>query len=206
MPRFLELLLIVLVLPLLVPLGLLVALLVRLRLGHPVLYRQPRGGLHGQRFDIVKFRSMTDERDCNGELLPDSVRLNRFGKFLRATSLDELPCFWNVLKGDMALVGPRPFIADYLDLYTPHQMRRHDVRPGITGWAQVNGRNTLSWEEKFELDLWYVEHRTLWLDLRILLLTALKVFARHGVNAADDVTMPRFTGSNRHSKTEQPDL
>jgi len=189
-----------------VPLGLLVALLVRLRLGHPVLYRQPRGGLHGQRFDIVKFRSMTDERDCNGELLPDSVRLNRFGKFLRATSLDELPCFWNVLKGDMALVGPRPFIADYLDLYTPHQMRRHDVRPGITGWAQVNGRNTLSWEEKFELDLWYVEHRTLWLDLRILLLTALKVFARHGVNAADDVTMPRFTGSNRHSKTEQPDL
>jgi lipopolysaccharide/colanic/teichoic acid biosynthesis glycosyltransferase len=206
MPRFLELLLIVLVLPLLVPLGLLVALLVRLRLGHPVLYRQPRGGLHGQRFEIVKFRSMTDERDCNGDLLPDSIRLNRFGKFLRATSLDELPCFWNVLKGDMALVGPRPFIADYLDLYTPDQMRRHDVRPGITGWAQVNGRNSLSWEEKFDLDLWYVEHRTLWLDLRILLLTARKVFARHGVNAGEDVTMPRFTGSSRHSKTGQPDL
>lgn len=195
MPRALDLLLIILISPLLLPLALIVALLVRWKLGSPVLYRQARGGFRGRRFDIVKFRSMTDECDPSGELLPDAVRLTRFGRFLRSTSLDELPCFWNVLKGDMALVGPRPFIADYLDLYTPEQMRRHDVRPGITGWAQVNGRNALSWEEKFALDTWYVDHRSFWLDVKILFLTVGKVFARHGVSAADDATMPRFTGT-----------
>lgn len=195
MPRALDLLLIILISPLLLPLALIVALLVRWKLGSPVLYRQARGGFRGRRFDIVKFRSMTDECYPSGELLPDAVRLTRFGRFLRSTSLDELPCFWNVLKGDMALVGPRPFIADYLDLYTPEQMRRHDVRPGITGWAQVNGRNALSWEEKFALDTWYVDHRSFWLDVKILFLTVRKVFARHGVSAADDATMPRFTGT-----------
>lgn len=195
MPRGLDLLLILLLSPLLLPLTLVVALLVRWRLGKPVLYRQERGGLNGRRFAIVKFRSMTDQRDAKGELLPDAMRLNRFGKFLRSTSLDELPCIWNVLKGDMALVGPRPFMAEYLDLYTPEQMRRHEARPGITGWAQVNGRNSLSWEEKFALDVWYVDHRTFLLDVRILLLTIAKVFARHGVNAENDATMPRFTGT-----------
>ena len=195
MPRFVELLLIVLFSPVLAVLGLAVAVLVRWKLGSPVLYRQQRGGLHGKRFDIVKFRSMTDARAADGTLLPDSERLTRFGKFLRSTSLDELPCFWNVIKGDMALVGPRPFIADYLELYTPEQMRRHEVRPGITGWAQVNGRNSLSWEEKFALDNWYRENRSFWLDVRILLLTLRKVFARHGVSADDDATMPRFTGT-----------
>ncbi len=197
MPRIVELLLVLLFSPLLLALGMVVALLVRLKLGSPVLYRQERGGLHGSRFEIVKFRSMTDERDAHGRLLPDAARLTHFGKFLRSASLDELPCFWNVIKGEMALVGPRPFMAEYLDLYSPEQMRRHDVRPGITGWAQINGRNALSWEEKFALDVWYVEHRSFWLDLRILFLTLRKVFARHGVSAESDATMPRFTGSPR---------
>jgi sugar transferase EpsL len=199
MPRFFDLLLIIIFAPLMVPLMLVIAVLVRLNLGHPVLYRQPRGGRGGKVFRIVKFRSMTDERDDDGKLLPDSVRLTRFGRFLRSTSLDELPCFWNVIKGDMALVGPRPFIADYLELYTPEQMRRHRVRPGITGWAQVNGRNHISWEEKFALDNWYVDHRSFWLDLRILFLTLRKVFARHGVDADDEETMPRFTGTRADS-------
>lgn len=203
MPRIGDLILIVLVSPFLLALTLVVAVLVRWRLGKPVLYRQERGGLHGRRFKIVKFRSMTGERDAGGELLADAARLTRFGNFLRSTSLDELPCFWNVLKGDMALVGPRPLIADYLELYTPEQMRRHKVRPGITGWAQVNGRNALSWEQKFELDIWYVEHRSFWLDLKILLLTLCKVFDRHGINATDHATMPRFTGSKEGQKPKR---
>ena len=197
MPRILDLLLILFASPILLPVILTTALLVRINLGAPIIYKQARGGLGGRIFKICKFRSMTDARRANGELLPDAQRLTTFGHKLRATSLDELPCFWNVLKGDMALVGPRPFIADYLPLYSSTQMRRHDVRPGITGWAQINGRNALSWEEKFALDVWYVENRSLLLDMKILFLTVAKVFQRHGVSANGDVTMPRFTGTKK---------
>jgi lipopolysaccharide/colanic/teichoic acid biosynthesis glycosyltransferase len=144
---------------------------------------------------MYKFRSMTDERGPDGELLPDSLRLTRVGRFMRSTSVDELPELWNVLKGEMSLVGPRPLLMEYLPLYTPQQRRRHDVRPGITGWAQVNGRNALTWEQKFELDVWYVDHRSFWLDLRILLMTVRKVFVREGISAKGEATMPRFTGT-----------
>jgi sugar transferase EpsL len=188
--------------PIVLPLFLVTAVLVRWNLGAPIFYTQQRGGYRAKRFDIVKFRSMTDQRDENGALLPDAARLTRFGRFLRSSSLDELPCFWNVLKGDMAIVGPRPFIADYLDLYTAEQMTRHNARPGITGWAQVNGRNALSWEEKFAFDIWYVEHRSLWLDIRILFLTVKKVLVRHGISADNDDTMPRFTGTIPNSQSE----
>ncbi|MCL2523728.1 MAG: sugar transferase [Betaproteobacteria bacterium] len=170
--------------------------LVRCRLGSPVFFCQMRPGLRGEPFNMVKFRTMTDERDLDGILLPDAKRLTSFGRFLRATSLDELPELWNVLKGDMSLVGPRPLLMEYLPLYTPEQARRHEVRPGITGWAQVNGRNALSWEEKFALDVWYVDNRSLWLDIRILWLTIKKVLARDGISAAGEATMPKFTGSN----------
>lgn len=172
-----------------------IAALVRLRLGSPVLFRQTRAGLHGKPFQIIKFRTMTDARGDDGALLPDAQRLTRLGRYLRASSLDELPTLWNVLKGDMSLVGPRPLLMDYLPLYSPEQARRHDVRPGVTGWAQVNGRNSLSWEEKFRLDVWYVDHRNVWLDLKILLLTARKVWEREGVSAVGEATMPRFTGT-----------
>jgi lipopolysaccharide/colanic/teichoic acid biosynthesis glycosyltransferase len=174
---------------------LVLAWLVRLKLGSPVLFKQVRPGLHGKLFLMVKFRTMTDERDAGGVLLPDLQRLTPFGGFLRASSLDELPELWNVLRGEMSLVGPRPLLMEYLQLYTPDQARRQEVRPGITGWAQVNGRNALSWEEKFKLDVWYVDHRSLWLDIRILWLTVRKVLIREGINAAGDATMPRFTGS-----------
>ncbi|WP_157469052.1 sugar transferase [Deinococcus murrayi] len=176
------------------PLGVLAGL-VRLKLGTPVLFRQVRPGLAGQPFTMYKFRTMTDERGPDGHLLPDAERLTAFGRFLRSTSLDELPELLNVLKGDMSLVGPRPLLMEYLPLYTPRQARRHEVRPGITGWAQVNGRNALSWEEKFELDVWYVENRTLALDLRILCMTVAKVLRRDGISAAGDATMPIFKGS-----------
>lgn len=167
---------------------------VRRELGNPVFFRQTRPGLGGRRFDMLKFRSMTDAQGANGELLSDADRLTSFGRFLRATSLDELPGLWNVLKGDMSLVGPRPLLVDYLPLYSAEQSRRHDVRPGITGWAQVNGRNALSWEEKFRLDVWYVDNHTLWLDLKILFLTVRKVLVRDGISAAGEATMSRFTG------------
>lgn len=167
---------------------------VRMRLGRPVIFRQERPGLHGRIFRLAKFRSMTDERDAAGALLPDEARLTQFGKWLRATSLDELPSLLNVLKGEMSLVGPRPLLVEYLPLYSASQARRHDVRPGLTGWAQVNGRNALTWEKKFELDIWYVDNRSLWLDIRILFMTVKKVFARDGINARGDATMPRFTG------------
>lgn len=176
---------------------LLLALLIRRKLGSPVLFRQVRPGLHGQPFEMVKFRTMTDERGADGALLPDSVRLTPFGQFLRSASLDELPELWNVLKGEMSLVGPRPLLMEYLPLYTPEQYRRHEVRPGVTGWAQVNGRNAISWEEKFALDVWYVENQTLWLDVKILLLTIKKVFIKDGISAAGDATMPKFTGSKK---------
>ncbi len=195
MKRLFDLLLSIgLLLALALPLLLLWAL-VRRKLGSPVLFRQVRPGLHGRPFMMVKFRTMTDERGADGELLPDAQRLTAFGRFLRATSLDELPELWNVLCGEMSLVGPRPLLMEYLPLYSPEQARRHEVRPGITGWAQVNGRNALSWEERFKLDVWYVDHRSLWLDLRILWLTVRKVLVREGISAQGEATMPRFTGS-----------
>lgn len=184
----------VLLVVLAIPMALL-ALLVRLKLGTPVLFRQVRPGLHGKPFMMLKFRTMTDARGPDGALLPDAERLTPFGRWLRATSLDELPELWNVLKGDMSLVGPRPLLMEYLPLYTPEQARRHEVRPGITGWAQVNGRNTLSWEEKFRLDVWYVDNHCLWLDIKILWLTVRKVLAREGIDAAGGATMEKFTGS-----------
>ena len=167
---------------------------VRRKLGSPAFFRQVRPGMHGKPFKMVKFRSMTSERGPDGELLPDAVRLTPFGRFLRSTSLDELPELWNVLKGDMSLVGPRPLLMEYLPLYSPEQARRHEVRPGITGWAQVNGRNAIGWEDKFTLDVWYVDHRSLWLDIKILWLTVKKVLVREGISAAGEATMPRFTG------------
>ena len=168
---------------------------VRRKLGSPALFRQIRPGLGGRPFEMIKFRTMTDERNSKGLLLPDADRLTPFGRFLRVSSLDELPELWNVLKGDMSLVGPRPLLMEYLPLYSAEQSRRHDVRPGITGWAQVNGRNALSWEEKFKLDLWYVDNRSTWLDIRILGLTVRKVLIRDGIGAAGMETMSRFTGS-----------
>lgn len=169
--------------------------LVRVKLGRPVLFRQIRPGLNGKPFEMVKFRTMTDERGEDGTLLPDAQRLTSFGCWLRVTSLDELPELWNVLRGEMSLVGPRPLLVEYLPLYSAEQARRHEVRPGITGWAQVNGRNAISWEEKFAMDVWYVDHRSFWLDIKILWLTVRKVFLRDGISAQGDVTMPRFTGS-----------
>ena len=176
-----------------VPLAVLV-LQVRRKLGSPVLFTQVRPGLHGKPFRMVKFRTMTDERDASGILLPDVQRLTPFGRFLRSSSLDELPELWNVLRGEMSLVGPRPLLMEYLPLYSPEQARRHEVRPGITGWAQVNGRNAISWADKFALDVWYVDHRSLWLDVRILWLTVRKVLVRDGISAAGEATMPRFEG------------
>ena len=172
------------------------AWVVRRKLGSPVLFRQIRPGLHGEPFEMVKFRTMTSERGPDGQLLPDVVRLTSFGRFLRSTSLDELPELWNVLKGDMSLVGPRPLLMEYLPLYTPEQARRHEVRPGITGWAQVNGRNAISWEGKFKLDVWYADNQSFWLDIKILWLSVKKVLLRDGISAEGEATMPRFTGSS----------
>lgn len=179
------------------PVMALTACLIYLTMGSPVLFRQQRPGLYGQPFTLVKFRTMTDARDKTGNLLPDEMRLTRLGALLRSTSLDELPQLFNVLKGEMSLVGPRPLKMEYLSLYTPRQARRHEVLPGITGWAQVNGRNSLSWEEKFELDVWYVDNQSFWLDLKILFLTVVKVLKREGISAEGHVTMPKFTGSSR---------
>ena len=178
------------------PLILVIAVLVRVNMGSPVLFRQARPGVNGVPFEMIKFRTMLDAYDKNGDPLPNAERLTAFGKFLRSTSLDELPELWNVLKGDMSLVGPRPLLMDYLPLYSTEQFRRHEVRPGVTGWAQVNGRNAISWEEKFKLDVWYVDNRTFTLDLKILFLTVKKVFKRDGINATADTTMTRFTGND----------
>ena len=195
MKRLLDLLLSFgLLLALALPLLLLWAL-VRCKLGSPALFRQVRPGLHGQPFIMVKFRTMTDEFGAEGKLLPDAQRLTAFGRFLRASSLDESPELWNVLRGEMSLVGPRPLLMEYLPLYSPEQARRHEVRPGITGWAQVNGRNAVSWEDRFKLDVWYVDHRSFWLDLRILWLTVRKVIVREGISARGEATMSRFTGN-----------
>ncbi|MEV8470817.1 sugar transferase [Ralstonia sp. UNC404CL21Col] len=182
---------------------LLLALLVRVKLGKPVLFSQVRPGMRGKPFRMIKFRTMTDARGPDGALLPDAQRLTSFGRFLRSTSLDELPELWNVLKGDMSLVGPRPLLMEYLPLYTPEQARRHEVRPGVTGWAQVNGRNALSWEEKFAHDVWYVDHASVLLDIRIIWMTVRKVVVRDGISAPGDATMPVFQGTkNSQDKDE----
>jgi len=180
------------------PLFALVALLVKVGSPGPVFFRQVRPGLHGRPFIIYKFRTMRVAYDFQGRPLPDKERLTRLGKFLRSTSLDELPELWNVLKGEMSLVGPRPLLVEYLDRYTPKQARRHEVKPGITGWAQVNGRNAITWEKKFELDVWYVDNWSLWLDLKILWLTLVKVFKREGISSRGHATMPEFKGYERH--------
>jgi len=193
--RLLDVVLSALALVLLSPLMLIIALAIRLTMGPPVLFRQQRPGLHGKPFTIHKFHTMIDARDAQGNLLPDAQRLTPFGRFLRATSLDELPELWNVLKGDMSLVGPRPLLMRYLDRYTPEQARRHEVRPGITGWAQVNGRNALTWEQKFALDVWYVDNLSLWLDLKIIALTVWKILKREGINQPGQATAEEFMGS-----------
>jgi sugar transferase EpsL len=177
------------------PLMAIVALWVRLKAGRPVIFGQVRPGIGGKLFKVYKFRTMTDERDTQGNLLPDEARLHRWGRFLRATSLDELPELINVLRGEMSLVGPRPLLARYLERYTPEQARRHEALPGITGWAQVNGRNALSWEDKFRLDLWYVDHWSFWLDVRILGMTLWKVFRREGISQPGQATAEEFMGS-----------
>ena len=181
---------------LLSPVVAIVAFQVRRNLGSPVLFRQSRPGLSGKPFSMVKFRSMKDAVDERGNLLPDSERMTSFGQFLRSTSLDELPELWNVLKGDMSLVGPRPLLMEYVSLYSEEQFRRHEVRPGVTGWAQVNGRNAISWEDKFKLDIWYVDNRSFWLDIKILFLTVKKVLVRDGISGEGEVTMSKFTGKD----------
>jgi len=205
--RLLDLMLVLLSAPCWVPLLGVLAALVRLQLGAPVFFKQPRPGLRGRIFTLLKFRTMTDARDASGSLLPDAQRLTPFGNWLRRTSLDELPELLNVLRGEMSLVGPRPLLVQYLERYTPEQARRHDVSPGLTGWAQINGRNALSWPDKLKLDLWYVDHRSLRLDLQILALTLRKVVRRDGINAPGQATMSEFQGTEPSSClpfTERP--
>ncbi len=180
---------------LLSPVIAIVAWQIQCKLGSPVLFRQVRPGVNGKPFEMIKFRTMRDALDAKGNPLPDSERMTPFGIFLRASSLDELPELWNVLKGDMSLVGPRPLLMEYLPLYSPEQYRRHEVRPGITGWAQINGRNALSWEEKFKLDVWYVHNRSFWLDLKIIFLTIKKVILRDGISGEGEVTVSKFNGN-----------
>ncbi|MFA5702713.1 MAG: sugar transferase [Advenella sp.] len=194
--RFLDIFFSIIVLILLSPIILIVVVGISKKLGSPVLFRQPRPGRNGKSFTMVKFRTMRDAVDNDGNPLPDSERMTPFGNFLRSTSLDELPELWNVLKGDMSLVGPRPLLMEYLPLYNQEQSRRHEVRPGVTGWAQINGRNAISWEDKFKLDVWYVDKQSFWLDLKILFLTVKKVLVRDGISAEGEATMSRFTGSS----------
>ncbi len=195
MKRAIDLLLVLATLPAWLPVLLVTGLLVRMRIGSPVVFRQIRPGRSARPFSMYKFRTMTETRDADGNLLPDGDRMHPFGMWLRKTSLDELPELWNVLRGDMSLVGPRPLLMEYLPLYDKRQRRRHEVRPGITGWAQVNGRNALTWEEKFELDVWYVDHQCMALDLKILARTVLQFFRPKGINASGHATMPKFQGS-----------
>ena len=194
--RVFDLFLVLLSLPLILPIYLLLMLLVLAKFNFPILFKQSRPGLKGKIFNIYKFRSMTSERDKEGTLLTDELRLTKFGKFLRSTSLDELPSLWNVLKGDMSLVGPRPLLLEYLPLYSTQQARRHEVKPGITGWAQVNGRNAITWGEKFDLDVWYVDNQSIWLDIKILWLTVKKVIMRDGINQVGQSTMEKFKGND----------
>ncbi|MBO1922984.1 sugar transferase [Thiomicrorhabdus sp. 6S3-12] len=195
MKRIFDLFLIFISFPLLLPVFIVVAILVRFKLGTPILFTQIRPGKDAKPFKMIKFRTMTDDRDADGELLSDEIRLTKFGRFLRSTSLDELPELWNVVKGEMSLVGPRPLLVEYVPLYSQEQYRRHEVRPGISGWAQVNGRNAIDWDDKFKLDVWYVDNRSLWLDIKIIYLTLKKVVVREGISAEGEATMPKFTGS-----------
>ena len=195
MKRFLDFSIALVILLVLLPVLLVLALLTIIYLGNPVLFIQQRPGKNGVPFRLLKFRTMKNVVDVNGNILPDGERLTSYGQILRSTSLDELPGLWNVIKGDMSLVGPRPLLLEYLPLYTFEQARRHEVRPGFTGWAQVNGRNAISWNEKFLADVWYIDNRSLWLDLKILLLTITKVILRDGISAKGEATMPKFTGS-----------
>jgi len=197
MKRFLDVALVLVTSPLWAPIVVLLAVLVRVNLGSPVFFSQVRPGLGARPFRLIKFRSMTDAHSASGALLPDSQRLPPFGQLLRSTSLDELPELLNVLKGDMSLVGPRPLLKEYLPLYSKEQARRHEMRPGLTGWAQVNGRNALSWEDKFKLDVWYVDNQSLWLDLKIILLTLWKVVRREGISASGEATMLPFKGGQK---------
>ena len=184
------------VLLLLLPVLMLITLMIRSKLGSPIFFKQSRPGLNGKIFNIYKFRTMTDDCDKDGIFLPDKIRITKFGKFLRSTSLDELPSLWNVLKSDMSLVGPRPLLLEYLTLYSTQQARRHEVKPGITGWAQVNGRNAITWGEKFDLDVWYVDNQSIWLDIKILWLTVKKVIMRDGINQVGQSTMENFKGND----------
>ncbi len=202
MKRLIDVILSASALLLLAPIIVLLFFLIRIKIGFPAFFSQNRPGLYGKPFRMIKFRTMTDALDTEGRLLSDTERLTSFGRFLRAASLDELPELWNVLRGDMSLVGPRPLLMEYLPLYTPEQARRHEVRPGITGWAQVNGRNALSWEKKFQLDVWYVDHQSFWLDIKILLLTIKKVLLRDGISAAGEATMTKFEGNEKHLRPE----
>jgi len=204
MKRAFDLVLVTLTAPLWVPVLGLTAVLVRIKLGSPVLFRQVRPGLGGRPFRLLKFRTMTEARDDKGNYLPSHQRMTSLGRWLRSSSLDELPELFNVLRGEMSLVGPRPLLPQYLPRYTPEQARRHEMRPGITGWAQVNGRNSISWEDKFRLDVWYVDHRTFWLDLRILCMTAWNVFARRGVDKPGYVGQEEFMGSRQSERIEDP--
>ncbi len=200
MHRYIQILLILIAAPFILIILPVLALIVKCKLGSPIIFEQLRIGLAGKPFKLYKFRSMIDAYDVDGNSIADSLRLTRFGRILRSTSLDELPSFWCVLKGDMSLVGPRPLLPEYLPLYTPYQAIRHSVLPGITGWAQVNGRNALSWEEKFEFDIWYVANRSFWLDVKIIFLTVKKVVVRQGISADNEETMPRFTGTKGDAK------
>ena len=192
--RFFDLVLLLIAAPLLMPVLVALIFLVKWKIGKPVFFQQIRTGYDGELFKIIKFRTMTDARGSDGQLLPDDDRLMPFGCWLRSTSLDELPTLWNVVKGDMSLIGPRPLLPEYLPLYSPRQARRHEVRPGVTGWAQVNGRNSVSWEEKFELDIWYVDNFNILLDVRILFRTFRKVLTRDGISGSDTATMQPFKG------------
>ena len=196
MKRLFDLIVIFILLPFIFLLCFVIAFFVKIKLGSPVIFSQPRPGLNGNIFNMNKFRTMTNNCDLDGNLLPENLRSTKFGKILRSTSLDELPALWNVIKGSMSLVGPRPLLVQYLPLYNENQFRRHEVLPGITGWAQVNGRNTISWDEKFNLDLWYVDNQSMWLDLKILCLTVKKVIMRDGINQENQVTSEYFKGNN----------
>jgi lipopolysaccharide/colanic/teichoic acid biosynthesis glycosyltransferase len=197
MKRIFDVLVVIFALMILSPIILILYLLIAINMGRPVIFKQTRPGLNAKPFDMIKFRTMKEAYDENGDPLPDDQRMTRFGSFLRSSSLDELPGLWCVLKGDMSLVGPRPLLMEYVPLYSEEQARRHDVKPGITGWAQVNGRNAISWEEKFKLDTWYVDNQSFWLDIKILFLTVKKVFVREGISAEGEVTMSKFTGTKQ---------
>jgi lipopolysaccharide/colanic/teichoic acid biosynthesis glycosyltransferase len=199
--RFLDIIIASIALILLLPLYALVAYKVKKNLGSPVLFRQVRPGLHGRPFEMIKFRTMKDAIDANGQPLPDSERLTPFGRMLRSSSLDEMPELWNVIKGDMSIVGPRPLLMEYLPLYNEEQAKRHQVRPGMTGYAQVNGRNAIGWDEKFKLDTWYVENQSIWLDFKIMFKTVHKVLAKDDISAEGEATMTRFTGSQNKDET-----